>query len=84
MGSLGYEFKVEIRDRVNGIYLVDQEHPVMGGGGGGGGDLPQNLQITQIFYQNELPSGQVTISIPSISLKLAGPWQVEWTPSEDQ
>jgi len=84
MGSLGYEFKVVIRDRVNGIYLVDQEHPVMGGGGGGGGDLPQNMQITQIFYQNELPSGQVTISIPSISLKLAGPWQVEWTPSEDQ
>ncbi len=83
MGSLGYEFKVETAGALNGAYLVDREHPVMGGGGGGGGDLPKNVKITQIIYQNELPSGQVTISIPSISLKLAGPWQVEWTPSED-
>ncbi len=83
MGNLGYEFKVETAGALTGAYLVDQEHPVIGGGGGGGGDLPQNVDITQIFYQNELPYGQVTISIPSISLKLAGPWQVEWTPSED-
>ena len=82
-GFLGYEFTVETTGAIESVRLVDPVNPTLGGGGGRGGGQSQNIHITQILYQGDLPSGPVTISIPSITIRLPGIWRVEWMPPEE-
>jgi Tol biopolymer transport system component len=82
-GHLGFEFKVDTGPDIESARLIDPEHPPMGGGGGGGGGSDETVRTTQLLYGDKLPTGQVTIAIQSIGLKLQGPWQATWTPAED-
>jgi len=83
-GHLGFEFKVDTGPDVENARLIDPEHPPMGGGGGGGGGgSTETVRTTQLLYGDELPAGLITIAVQSIGLRLQGPWQVTWTPTED-
>jgi hypothetical protein len=83
-GHLGFEFKVDTGPDIESVRLIDPEHPPMGGGGGGGGDgAAKTVKTTQLLYGEELPTGLMAIDIKSLGLKLQGPWQVTWTPTED-
>jgi len=84
-GHQGFEFKVDTGEDIESVRLVDPEHPPMGGGGGGGGGggAAENVRMTQLLYGEELPTGLITVAVQSIGLKLQGPWQATWTPTED-
>jgi len=83
-GHLGFEFKVDTGPDIENARLIDPEHPPMGGGGGGGsGGSAETVRTTQLLYGEELPTGLITIAVQSIGLRLQGPWQATWTPTED-
>jgi hypothetical protein len=80
-GYPSYEFSILTNDdAIVYVMVTDLENPVSGSGGGSGAMGPIT---TQIYYQNALPAGLVTISITELALALPGPWQAAWIPSEE-
>jgi hypothetical protein len=36
---------------------------------------------TKLAFDGEIPSGDLTVTISNLEIRLTGPWQVSWTPS---
>jgi hypothetical protein len=82
-GHLGFEITFDPGMGIESARLIDPDHPLRGGGGGGGGgSTPKNVRTT-LLYDGDLPTGEITMAVESISLKLQGPWQATWTPTEN-
>jgi hypothetical protein len=64
------------------LFLQDTNSPATGGGGGGvtGAPVPNEPQITTVYYIGEMPSGQTIIQVISATLLIDGPWQLTWQP----
>jgi hypothetical protein len=58
-----------------GVY--DPVHPACGGGSGGENG---QFSVSISFCDDVALSGPVTLEIGTISVRLAGPWQAQWTP----
>ena len=72
--QIGYSFEMESDSGILGADLTDLEHPIVAGGGGG-----ENGRFSSSFtYLNGWPAGPVTVTITSISVLRAGPWQATW------
>ena len=61
--------------------VYDANEPVNGYGGGAGPSDGSGGEFSSgIAYSNGLPTGPVTVTIGSITVRFDGPWQATWTP----
>jgi Tol biopolymer transport system component len=58
---------------------VDHTHPTGGGGGGGGGSFSGPFSAG-FMYDGNFPAGPITVDIVSITTRISGGWQAQWTP----
>jgi hypothetical protein len=65
--SLTFSFTAP--ETIGGLNLSDPDHGVVGGS-----SVPGSASMT---YQDSVPSGTITVSVASISLRKDGPWQVK-------
>ena len=75
--GLGYSFDMESDNGVMYATVDDLEHPTSGGSGGGSGGPSFSASFS---YAGGLQHGPITVTITEITVRLAGPWQVSWTP----
>ena len=62
----GISFTVIKPANFGDVNVMDLEHPLLGGGGG-----PDSCGFT---YQNGIPSGEINLTLLSVSINLPGPW----------
>ncbi len=75
------QFELSSEDRVDGAGLFDLQNTAGAGGGGGGlGEPEKGPFIINVYYQSDLPSGIVHISITSLDIVVREPWQTTWQP----
>lgn len=75
----GFSFEMDSDTGITNAILIDHSHPASGGGGGGGGSFSGPFSAG-FSYERDIPAGPITVDILSISVRLAGKWQAQWTP----
>jgi len=78
---------VEMESETGVMYatLFDKAHPRTGtAGGGGGGSFSTGPFTSDLYYNEPLPKGSLTVNIISISINLPGHWEAAWTPPQTQ
>jgi hypothetical protein len=63
----GLSFDLEVPENVAEVALLDLDHSTLSGGGG-----DNNYGFT---YKEEFPSGVITVTLTSLTIKINGPWQ---------
>jgi Tol biopolymer transport system component len=63
--------------------LLDKAHPLTGMAGGGGGSFSIGPFTSDLYYNEPLPKGPLTITVTSISAYFPGHWEAAWTPPFD-
>jgi Tol biopolymer transport system component len=65
--------------------LLDKAHPLTGmAGGGGGGSFSIGPFTSDLYYNEPLPKGPLTVTVTSISAQFPGHWEAAWTPPQTQ
>jgi hypothetical protein len=65
--------------------LLDKAHPLTGmAGGGGGGSFSIGPFTSDLYYNEPLPKGPLTVTVTSISTQFPGHWEAAWTPPFDR
>jgi len=65
--------------------LLDKTHPLTGlAGGGGGGSFSIGPFTSDLYYNEPLPEGPLTVTVTSISAQFPGHWEAAWTPPQTQ
>jgi hypothetical protein len=65
--------------------LFDKAHPLTGtAGGGGGGPFSIGPFTSDLYYNEPLPKGPLTVTVTSISAQFPGHWEAAWTPPQTQ
>jgi hypothetical protein len=78
-------FEMESETGVMYVTLIDKAHPLTGiAGGGGGGSISTGPFTSDLYYNEPLPQGPLTVDIFSISVNLFGHWEAAWTPPEPE
>ncbi len=74
------EFDLSSDESVHGALLFDLQHTQGGGGGGGMAEPPIGPFTSRVYYQGQLPTGVVEITVMSLNIAAREPWQVTWQP----
>jgi WD40 repeat protein len=77
-------FDMESKTGVMYATLLDKEHPLTGIAGGGGGSFSIGPFTSDLYYNEPLPKGPLTVTVTSISAQLPGHWEAAWTPPQTQ
>ena len=78
-------FEMESKTGVMSVTLLDKAHPLTGmAGGGGGGSFATGPFTSDLYYNEPLPKGPLTVDILSMAVHLPGHWEASWTPPEPQ
>jgi WD40 repeat protein len=80
-GSLSVD--MQSADGMIGAGVIDPKHPALSGGNGvnSGPDEPIQRFWSSFNYEDGLPEGPITLTVSGYTVRLAGPWVVEWTPA---
>ena len=74
-------FEMESKTGVMYASLIDKAHPLTGiAGGGSGGSFSTGPFTSDLYYNEPLPQGPLTVDLFSISVHLPGHWEARWTP----
>jgi len=78
-------FDMESETGVMYATLFDKAHPLTGmAGGGGGGSFSIGPFTSDLYYNEPLPKGPLTVTVTSISAQFPGHWEAAWTPPQTQ
>ena len=78
-------FDMESETGVMYATLLDKAHPLTGlAGGGGGGSFSIGPFTSDLYYNEPLPKGPLTVTVTSVSVQFPGPWEAVWTPPQTQ
>jgi hypothetical protein len=78
-------FDMESETGVMYATLLDKAHPLTGiAGGGGGGSFSTGPFTSDLYYNEPLPKGPLTVTVTSISAQIPGHWEAAWTPPQTQ
>jgi hypothetical protein len=78
-------FDMESETGIMYASLLDKAHPLTGmAGGGGGGSFSIGPFTSDIYYNEPLPKGPLTVTVTSISAQFPGHWEAAWTPPQTQ
>jgi hypothetical protein len=78
-------FDMELGTGVMYATLLDKAHPLTGiAGGGGGGSFSIGPFTSDLYYNEPLPKGPLTVTVTSISALFPGHWEAAWTPPQTQ
>lgn len=77
-------FDLESETGVMYATLLDKGHPLTGMAGGGGGSFSIGPFTSDLYYNEPLPKGPLTITVTSISAQFPGHWEAAWTPPQTQ
>jgi hypothetical protein len=78
-------FDMESETGVIYTTLLDKAHPLTGmAGGGGGGSVSIGPFTSDLYYNEPLPKGPLTVTVTSISAQFPGHWEAAWTPPQTQ
>jgi hypothetical protein len=78
-------FDIESETGVMYATLLDKGHPLTGmAGGGGGGSFSIGPFTSDLYYNEPLPKGPLTVTVTSISAQFPGHWEAAWTPPQTQ
>lgn len=78
-------FEMESETGVMYTTLLDKAHPLTGlAGGGGGGSFSTGPFTSDLYYNEPLPKGPLTVDLVSIAVHVPGHWEASWTPPEAQ
>ena len=78
-------FEMESETGVMYATLFDKAHPRTGiAGGGGGGSFSTGPFTADLYYNEPLPQGSLTVDVIGISVNLPGDWKAAWTPPQTQ
>jgi hypothetical protein len=78
-------FDMESETGVMYATLLDKAHPLTGmAGGGGGGSFSIGPFTSDLYYNDPLPDGPLTVTVTSISAQFPGHWEAAWTPPQTQ
>ena len=73
-------FDMESETGVMYASLFDKAHPLTGTAGGGGGSFSIGPFTCDLYYNEPLPKGPLTVTVTSISAQFPGHWEAAWTP----
>ena len=78
-------FDMESETGVMYATLLDKAHPLTGmAGGGGGGSFSIGSFTSDLYYNEPLPEGPLTVTVTSISAQFPGHWETAWIPPQTQ
>jgi hypothetical protein len=78
-------FDMESETGVIYATLLDKAHPLTGmAGGGGGGSFSTGPFTSDLYYNEPLPKGPITVTVTSISVQIPGHLEATWTPPHTQ
>jgi Tol biopolymer transport system component len=77
-------FDMESETGIMYATLLDKAHPLTGMAGGGGGSFSPGPFTSDLYYNEPLPKGPLTITVTSISAQFPGHWEAAWTPPQTQ
>jgi len=77
-------FDMESETGVMYATLLDKTHPLTGMAGGGGGSFSTGPFTSDLYYNEPLPKGPLTVTVTSISAQFPGHWEAAWTPPQTQ
>jgi hypothetical protein len=76
-------FDMESKTGIMYATLLDKAHPLTGMAGGGGGSFSIGPFTSDLYYNEPLPRGPLTVTVTSISAQFPGHWETAWTPPFD-
>jgi hypothetical protein len=81
-GNASVEFEMESPDGIIGAGVSDLAHPASSGSSMlGDGVSPVQHFCSGYNLDGSLPAGPLTLTVTGYTLRLPGPWEVEWTPA---